>query len=471
MGSRETRGAGRTTQGAASPGRSVRAGLLMPGLVVPGLVAIYLAVLILPVAAAWLQGLPPRPWRDELASALALCAFAGIQIEFLLSGRFRVVSRDIGIDTTMRMHQLMARTLTLFVLVHPFLYVTGMPSYPMPWDTTRQLSVDFGLTSVLTGLVAWLALLAVVVLAMFREQWGGSYELWRASHGLGAAVVAIFGTWHALSAGRYSADPVLAWFWIAMLALAMATLAWVYLVKPLWQVRNPYVVRSVRKVAERTWELVVTPERGEVIDFAAGQFVWLNIGHSPFSLNENPFSIASAPATRDHLAFVIKEVGDFTRSLSDVAPGTPAYLDGPHGNMTVEARTGAGIALYAGGVGIAPILSILRELTARSDPRPVLLLYGNRKASQIVYREEIEAMRQGLDLDVGLYLSEPPGDWEGDVGMIDAAALDRAFGTRDPARWLHVICGPLPMIEGIEAGLIARGVPDRQIISERFYYD
>lgn len=444
---------------------------VMAGLTVPGLIALYLAILVLPVTAAWLQDLPPRPWRDDLSSALAMCAFAGIMMEFLLSGRFRFVSSHIGIDTTMRVHQLMARMLTLVVLIHPFLYVSSSPNYPMPWDTTRQASVDYGLTSVLTGLIAWLALLIVVIMGIFREQDSRSYEAWRASHGISATVVAIFGTFHALEAGRYSQYPFLAWFWIAMLAIAMFTLAWVYLIKPMWQRQNPYTVHSVRRIADRSWELVIAPVKGDVIPFKAGQFVWLNVGHSPFSLNENPFSIASAPTERDRLAFVIKEVGDFTRSLRNVEPGTAAFIDGPHGNMTISGQSGAGIMLYAGGVGIAPILSVLRDLRDRGDTRPLVLLYANRTAAQIVYREELNEMTRKLDLEVEYFLSEPPEGWDGRFGMINEAALKSVMESRDAGAYLHVICGPLPMIEGIEAALLACGVPGRQIISERFYYD
>ncbi len=443
----------------------------LSNMTVPALIAFYIAILVLPAAAAWHQGLPPRHWLDDLSSGIAMCAFAGIMMEFLLSGRFRFISSHVGIDTTMRVHQLMARILALAVLIHPFLYVTGAPNYPMPWDTTRQASVDFGITSVLTGLIAWLALLSVVIMGIFREQIGGSYEAWRASHGIGAAVVAVFGTVHALEAGRYSEHPLLAWFWIGMLAMAMFTLAWVYVLKPLWQRQNPYAVRSVQQIADRTWELVIAPVRGEVIPFQAGQFVWLNVGHSPFSLNENPFSIASPPTARGQLGFVIKEVGDFTRTLGDIQPGTTAFIDGPHGHMTIAGRKGDGVALYAGGVGIAPMLSILRDLRERGDERPLLLLYGNRVAEQIVYPQELDEMTRQLNLEVEHFLSEPPEAWGGKVGLIDDSALDAAFQGRDPEAWLHVICGPLPMIGSIEASLRRRGVPGSQIISERFYYD
>ncbi len=404
---------------------------LVRRLTVPVFIAGYVTMLMLPIAAAWLQGLPPRAWQDDLSSALALCAFSGVLIEFVLSGRFRFVSRHIGIDTTMRLHQLMARLLTLLILIHPFLYVSRAPNYPMPWDTTRQLSVEFGPIAVLTGVAAWLALLVIVLMGIFREQRNLSYEAWRASHGIGAALVAIFGTMHALDAGRYSAHPFLAWFWIVMLGLAVFTLFWVYVAKPIWQRLNPYTVRSVRKIAAKTWELVVVPSQGKTIPFEAGQFVWLNVGHCPFSLNENPFSIASAPTQHGHLAFVIKEVGDFTSRLGDIKPGVIAYIDGPHGNMTLAGRRGRGIAFYAGGVGIAPILSILRDLRDSGNKRPLVLLYGNRKANQIIYGNELFAMTQQLEIKVEHFLSEPPEKWDGRTGMIDAAALDRILKGRD----------------------------------------
>ncbi|MEE9589539.1 MAG: hypothetical protein V3V97_16140, partial [Hyphomicrobiaceae bacterium] len=88
------------------------------GLTPPLLIVLYGVLVLAPLVLAYAQGLPPRNWRDELSSALALSAFAGILIEFVLSGSFRTVSCGICIDTTMRLHQLMARSLTVFILVH-----------------------------------------------------------------------------------------------------------------------------------------------------------------------------------------------------------------------------------------------------------------------------------------------------------------------------------------------------------------
>lgn len=435
------------------------------------LIALYTILVLAPVAFAYGQGLPPRNWPDEISSALAMAAFAGLLIEFMLSGRFRFVSGQIGIDTTMRFHQLMARSFTVVILVHPFLYTAPMMNQPLPWDTTGRYTLGLSMVSVATGLIAWIALAVMVFFAIFREQRGGGYEAWRFSHGLAALIVAVFGTQHTMDAGRYSDDPVLAAYWFALLAIALFTLLWVYVFKPIWQRQHPYRVRSVRQVAAKTWELVLMPRRGEVIDFSAGQFVWLNVGHNPFSLYENPFSIASAPTSKDRLSFVIKEVGDFTRSIGGIEPGTLAYVDGPHGNLTAQDRRGSGIAMIAGGVGIAPLLSILRQLHETRDNRPVVLLYGNRVRDQIVYAEELLEMQKHLDLRIEHVLGEPPEGWPGRTGIIDAGSVTDILTQPDAENWLYFICGPLPMIESVEATLLAMGVPSRQIVSERFYYD
>ncbi len=435
------------------------------------LLMFYTGLVLAPIGFAYAQGLPPRNWPDEISSALAMAAFSGLLIEFLLSGRFRSVSGRIGIDTTMRFHQLMARTFTVLILIHPFLYTAPMLNYPLPWDVTGRQNLGLSMVSIATGLVAWVVLAVMVFFAIFREQRGGSYEAWRFSHGLAALIIAVFGTMHTMQAGRYSGDSILAAFWFTLLAIALFTLLWVYVIKPAWQLQRPYRVESVRKIAAKTWELVVAPRRGEAIDFSAGQFVWLNVGHNPFSLFENPFSIASAPASKDRLSFVIKEVGDFTRSIGSIEPGTVAYVDGPHGNLTIDDRQGSGIALIAGGVGIAPLLSILRQLHEARDTRPVVLIYGNRAFDQIVYADEFLEMQKTLDLRIEHILHEPTDDWAGRTGIIDTASVKEVLTNPDAESWLYFVCGPLPMIESVEATLLSMGVPGKQVVSERFYYD
>lgn len=441
----------------------------MPGAL---LLVLYLALTLAPIALAWAAEMPRRPFLDELSSGLALTAFAAMLVEFALSGRFRTVSGRIGIDLTMRLHQLFARTVLAMVLLHPFIYTLPIPGHPPPWDATAQSYLRLDGATLLSGTAAWILLGVLVATSIARDSLPYSYESWRLGHGLGAALIAGLTAHHALEAGRYSGVESLAVFWLALLGLALATLLWVYLISPLLQLRHPFEVVSVDRIAERTWELVIRRRDGQPFAFEAGQYVWLNVTPTPFTLRENPFSIASAPAAGARVEFVIKEAGDFTRSMGALSPGQRAWVDGPHGVLVAPGPEAPGVGLIAGGVGIAPLLSILRQLRATGDPRPVALLYGNRLESQIVYRDELDRLAAEPGIRVTHVLGEPPAGWTGPTGQIDDAAVEAAFGGIDgTAGWTYLLCGPPLMLEAAEAALMARGVPANRICSERFVYD
>ena len=431
----------------------------------------YLAITVAPLVLGWLQYKPPRPFLDEVSSGLAMAAFAILLVEFMLSGRFRAISAQMGMDVTMRFHQLVARAALAFVIAHPFLYSLPFFNTPLPWDETGQLTLGLDAGSLITGVISWAILPSFVLLSIFRDQFSYCYETWRAMHAIGAVIIVVLVTHHALAAGRYSADLPLAIFWIVLLTAALASLGWTYIIAPLGEAGHPYEVASVRKIALKTWELTVTPLKREALRFEAGQFAWLNLGHTPFSLHENPFSISSAPAERPEIRFVIKEIGDLTRRIGDVKPGTRAFLDGAYGNLTLKGRKSAGIALIAGGVGIAPLISIARQLRVENDPRPMILLYGNRIAEQIVYESELTQIASSTNAQVIHVVSEPKRDWTGLTGRIDETTIDRVFNFGGAAEWLYLICGPPPMLDAVEDALLARGVPSDQIVVEQFYYD
>lgn len=438
------------------------AGLLIP---------LYLLAALLPLGMAWAQGLAPRSIADELASGAGILALAVILAEFLLLGRYRFVARRVGTDIVMRMHQLLARGAAILALLHPFLYTSRRAPAP-DWDANRQFFVTHDFSAIWPGIIAWLLLPALVLMAIGRDALGYRHETWRLMHGLGAALIAGFGVLHTLRAGRYSADPAMGYVWLALLGIALFALAYVYVLTPLAQLRRPWTVASVTPAAdERTWEVTLRPARDFTFRYRAGQFAWLNIGHLPFSLSDNPFSISSAPSTGPEVSFIIKELGDFTRTIGSIQPGTRAYLDGPHGHLTVADHKAPGIALIAGGVGIAPMMSILRELHAKGDTRPTALIYGNRSEAQIACGDELETLAREHGTRLTHVLSEPPASLKCELGLITPEILRDHFGEAEHRAWLYVLCGPPAMMEAVEEALIALGVPSRQILSERFSYD
>lgn len=440
------------------------------GLPPRGVVAGYVLLCLAPLVLALAQGPAPRSVYRELSAALAMIGLMMVLLQFVLSGRMRWVSGRIGIDSTMRVHQIAMWGFLTAILLHPLLYV--MPRLfvdpTAAWTSLTRMFMSAGLRS---GAVAWVLTLLVVLLTVFKDRLPIRYEIWRFSHAIFAIAIAGLGVQHALRVGRYSGDPWLAAFWIASTLGVIAIALDLHLLAPLRRLRRPYRVVTNRVLADRTHEVVIEPERGAPLAFVPGQFVWLNLGHSPFSLTEHPLSIASAPAPSSRLSFVIKESGDFTRTVGTIPVGTRAYVDGPHGNFSLAHRRADGIMFLAGGVGLAPIMSILRALHTARDPRPLRLLYGNRVATQIAYRDELDAMTGTLDLTIGYLLSEPPPNWRGVVGEFSPAVIDAFLADGGGRDWLYFVSGPPPMIRSAQRALRARGVPSARMVTERFRYD
>jgi predicted ferric reductase len=433
------------------------------------LLALYVALALLPLLLAALHDAPSRRLLHEASSGAAMVGFAMLLVQFVLSGRYEALSGRFGIDLTMRFHQLAARTLLVLLVLHPLLIALAAQG-PDPARVLGMLQRLFQAPPMRSGVIAWWLLILLVASGIWRDRLPVPYEIWRLSHGLGAAAIAALSLHHTLAVGRHAGSVPLAVLWGLLTLLALLTLVQVYLLRPLVLRRRPYRLIANRKVAERQWELVIEPRgEGALSSFMPGQFVWLTLGRSPFLLCEHPFSLGSAPAELPRMRFLIKEAGDFTRTIGGIREGAPAFVDGPYGNFTPVAREAEGLVLIAGGVGIAPMLSILRDMRARADRRPVVLIYGNRIAGQICHREELEALGAKLDFRLELVLSEPPEGWAGRVGMLDAAMLEACLGRG--ARGLHLVCGPGPMMTAVERGLLGLGVPAELIVLERFQYD
>ena len=433
-------------------------------------VLVYLSVVCLPLALSWSLDMPARSLRNELASGLGLLAFAIILVELVLSGRFKTLSNTLGLDITIRFHQLMGRIALAFALLHPFLY-DFLPGPQRPWDTTHQLTLTSDFWALLPGILAFILLPAFVLLSIHRDALDYKYERWRFLHGLGALLIAVLLLVHAQSAGRYSGEATLVWIWRTMTGIAVLALTYVYVLKPIYQLRHRWRVTQVKRLTPRQWDLRIVPDGHDGAPFKAGQFVWLNIGHTPFSLYENPFSISSAPRDDPEMSFVIKELGDFTGALDQVKPGDRAYVDSAYGTLTIEGRTEPGVVLIAGGVGVAPMLGILRKMALDKDPRDAVLIYGNRTSEQIVFRDELDDFDQSGRADVVHVISEPRNGWLGETGYIDEPLLDRVLPKKTYEDALFVVCGPPIMLTIIEKALMARGVPAHRILLERFQYD
>jgi len=439
---------------------------------------IYLSLVLLPLGISMVLNLPNRPWLDELSSSLAMIGFNIVLIEFWLSGKVKLLSKVLGIDWILQVHQLFARTALVFLLIHPFMYT--LPSQPV-WMThpSHQDFLHLTLATGLTGMLSLFALICLVGLAITRKSSEISHEAWRLSHVILALIIATVGFFHTIDAGRYAQEFWMRAYWQLMLGLALLSLFWTYVVKPFIQSKNACEVISIKQVSMGIWELVLKQATTKNMNYQAGQFAWLKIGNSS-PMPENPFSIASCShQNSSDISFLIKNVGDFTHQISQLQVGQKVFVDGPYGNFGVEAFSTKNdeLIMIAGGVGIAPMISVLRQIERDQNTKflnkKIILIYGNRVIEQAINLKEMVSLESFKNLEVIQLVSEPTKEWQGLTGALDISTLKGILRSQqiNPKTAQFLICGPAEMIDSVETSLDQLGAPLAHIASEKFQYD
>ncbi|HSJ99377.1 MAG TPA: ferric reductase-like transmembrane domain-containing protein, partial [Myxococcota bacterium] len=190
----------------------------------------------------------------ELAIAAGLLSLSLLLLQFASSGRYEVLSRRAGIDRTMRWHQLAARAVVALALLHPLLFIV-----PYNLEELREfpamVAILFTAPHLASGVAAWVLLLAMVAMGIWRDRLPLRYEPWRATHALAAVLAAGGGIHHAVAAGTYSSGAWLAGYWGVLGALAFGTLAYLYLAKPWMLVRTAHHVVSNREIGHGIREI------------------------------------------------------------------------------------------------------------------------------------------------------------------------------------------------------------------------
>jgi len=424
---------------------------------------IYLAAVTLPMFAllpAGVSGGMGFAW--DFAMALGYAALAMLGVQFALTARFRRATAPFGIDIVYYFHRYLALLALGLVFAHYLILRVENPA-ALGLADPRNAPAHMSAARLALGLFV-----LVIALSLARRALRLEYERWRITHAALTTTAFALALWHVLGAGHYLDTIWKQSLWAAYGVFWIGLIGYVRLVRP-WQVsRLPWRVVQVRPERGTVWTLVLEPPPGHVLNFSPGQFAWLSLRASPFAMREHPFSIASSAERGERIELSIKELGDFSSTIKDTAVGETAWLDAPYGTFGIDQYPQApGFVLVAGGVGIAPVLSMLRTLADRRDRRPLWLFYGNRVWERVAFREELDQLARHLDLRVVHVLLEPPPDWAGERGYITHEILERVLPAQR-SQFEYLICGPTPMTLAIERGLTALAVLAARVHSEIF---
>jgi ferredoxin-NADP reductase len=181
-------------------------------------------------------------------------------------------------------------------------------------------------------------------------------------------------------------------------------------------------------------------------------------------------SIASPPGAR-HLEFLLRvRASPYKQALATMPLGTPLVIEGPYDDLRLDPGSGRELVFIAGGIGIAPFLSILREAAAAGRPLSATLFYSNRRPEDAAGLAELDRLQTKLPgfrlVTTMTRMPESAREWAGETEHLGAAFFKRFL----PAMVgpLYYISGAPTLISGLRMALLGAGVPLEDIRIELF---
>jgi predicted ferric reductase len=424
------------------------------------------AVLVGPVLLRIATAAAEPLWK-QLSVASGLLALSALVCAAVLPSRLRSLTRTFGIESVLEVHRFLGATVAVLVLLHLACVVAADPVNVALLDVSRAgrpARAAVGATAALGALVA---------LAVLRGRLRFAYEAWRWMHLALAAAVLVLSALHVWWLDQLMQDVTMHAVLSLLAGLVLAVLAYRWAWRSMLDPATEFVVLDVRPETPTVSTLVLEPRHGRhTLDaswaFAPGQFAWLRLRRA-VTAEEHPFTIASGAHLDRRAEFTIRHAGDFTAELRELPPGTPVWVDGPHGAFTTDAMPCNGVVMIAGGVGVTPMMSMLRTAAHRADPRPYRLVVVASSQADLLFRDELASLRARLDLEVTEVLRRPALGWSGHTGEIGVGLLTAVLSGADhPGRLDYFICGPPSLVTDALDALDAIEVPPDRIHTEQF---
>jgi predicted ferric reductase len=402
----------------------------------------------------------------KLTAAGQLTALVGTYaalVQVLLMSRSPWLERRFGMDGLAQWHRWLGFGVTILIGAHVVFTTMGyaLGDGNSVLAEAWNLMTTYPYVLMATAATALLIMVAVTSLRMARRRL--TWETWRFLHLYAYLAIALaFG--HELAVGTdFTDDAIARWYWIALyVAVGLCLLAF-RIGHPLrMSLRHQLRLEQIVPEAPGVVSLYVAGRDLDQLQARAGQyFRWRFLTRDGW-WRTHPFSL-SAPLNKRFLRLTVKAIGDDSRGLQGLHPGTRVAVEGPYGLFTAQRQSRSKVLLVAGGIGITPLRALIEEIPPKKDA--ITLIYRARSWEDVVFREELEKLIRDRRGTIH-YLIGQRGSPEMPDDPLSAQTVRRLVPdvqSRDV-----FVCGPASMMERVQEILHTIGVPDQQIHLERF---
>jgi sulfhydrogenase subunit gamma (sulfur reductase) len=225
-----------------------------------------------------------------------------------------------------------------------------------------------------------------------------------------------------------------------------------------YEVKRGKIIRTKQMTPhEKLFEIQLP--NGESLDHDPGQFVQVSM----FGIGEAPISVSSSPTKRGSFDLVVRAVGSFTTAMHTLEAGDEIGIRGPFGKgFPTISMEGNDLLFVAGGLGIVPLRSLINYvIDNRRDFGKVTILLGCKDPESMLFGDEVSTWEERLDINFSCTVDRADPEWKGNVGLITSLIPGVNL---DPNNTTAVVVGPPIMYKFVVTELVAKNIPDSQIL-------
>ncbi len=390
---------------------------------------------------------------------IGLAAAMLMFLQTLLISRIRFIDRVFSLNLTSHAHRINGALIGVVVIIHPLMILAAENFTFYPFE--KKYWPEY------TGICLLLFVAGLVVVSRYRSLLGLAYHKWLRLHRLATPLVIATMMLHILFVSDSFGGGFPRLFITAAALMSFLVIGRFWL-RRLFPGRPQFVVSDVTLTGRDAVAVQLRPCFFPAPNYLPGQFAFIKPVSPKIPREEHPFTIASSPTRPETWQFVIRSLGDWTPRISLLAPGDPVYVDGPYGQFSHVMLPGTDpILMIAGGIGITPMLSMLRYMADLKDNRKVLLIWSNQNQARRVLPGMISSLRDRLPqlkvIEI-LTRSEPVA---GDIRRLTPETLANML--TGFSRKAHAfVCGPPAMVKTVAPALKRIGFSPARVYKETF---
>ena len=399
--------------------------------------------------------------RQLLRSGQVVGVVAGclLLLQIILGARLKCLDRIFGLSNLFKSHRINAIIIACLISIHPILIFIS--------DDRISIPLEFRYWPEFAGLCLLLLIMFMVISSYWRAGIRLTFHRWWPIH-RGAAILIVIAFWvHVLSVSETFEQKIPKMLAFCAMGLCGLIFLWIR-TRPIRDRRKSLLVSAVEQAGGNAGCLKIISNTNHTPAYIPGQFCFITILSPHVSSEEHPFTIASSPTRLSGLEFIVRTTGDWTCQLKNLQPEDRILINGPFGLFShLRLPESKELIMIAGGIGITPMLSMLRYMADHNDQRKITLIWSNQTQKHIIFPREFQNLAVQLKwLRIIHVLTREP-EYTAEKGRLDRPKLKRILSDCSISSAIFV-CGPDKMMKEVYNSLISIGFWRHMIFRERF---